>query len=76
MFPQIAKKKRKEFVVNDLMIKEWEEISKDLDTRAKLTLKKIPNALLHDFSKVCRIKSIPEFYANYFIYCIHKVAEP
>lgn len=32
-----------------------------------MSLKHIPNHILHDFSKVCRIKAIPEFYANYFI---------
>lgn len=67
MFPQIAKRKKKELLIADRLYKEWEETSKELDHRAKLALKKIPNALLHDFSKVCRIKSIPEFYANYFL---------
>lgn len=59
MFPQIAKKKKKDFVADDRMVQEWENVAKELDGRSKLALKKIPNAILHDFSKVCRIKSIP-----------------
>lgn len=75
MFPQIAKRKKKELAVGDQAYREWEEVSKELDHRAKLVLKKIPNSILHDFSKVCRIKSIPEFYANYFIVCSYKHGE-
>jgi hypothetical protein len=72
MFPQIAKRKKKELVVGSRVYKEWEEVSREIDQRAKLALKKIPNSMLHDFSKVCRIKSIPEFYANYFIVYSHR----
>lgn len=74
MFPQIAKRKKKEIQISDRVYKEWEEVSRELDHKAKLALKKIPNPILHDFSKVCRIKSIPEFYANYFI--VHSYRNP
>lgn len=75
MFPQIAKKKKKEVEASDFAYKEWEELNKELDHRARLAIKKIPNALLHDFSKICRIKSIPDFYANYFLLYSHKSPE-
>ena len=75
MFPQIAKRKKKELVVADRFYREWEELSKELDHRVKLVLKKIPNSILHDFSKVCRIKSIPEFYANFFILNCYRHSE-
>lgn len=42
-------------------------MSRELDNRCRLVVKKMPNGLLSDFGKVCRIKSIPEFYANYFL---------
>ena len=72
MFPQLTKRKKKELVISDRFYKEWDEVSKEVEHRAKLALKKIPNAILHDFSKVCRIKSIPDFYANYFIAYSHR----
>jgi len=75
MFPQIAKRKKKEVIIADRFYKEWEEVSKEVEQRAKLALKKIPNAILHDYSKVCRIKSIPDFYANYFIAFSHRNQE-
>lgn len=75
MFPQIAKRKKKEFVIADRLCKDWEEVNKEVELRSKLALKKIPNAILHDFSKVCRIKSIPDFYANYFIAFSHRNSE-
>ena len=59
MFPQIAKKKKRDLAVEELVYKEWEEVCRELDNRCKLIVKKLPNGLLHDFSKVCRIKSIP-----------------
>jgi hypothetical protein len=43
MFPQITKKKKKDYVINDNILKEWEQISHELDGRSKLALKKIPN---------------------------------
>lgn len=67
MFPQIAKKKKKDFIVEDTVTKQLEDALRDLEIRSKAALKRIPNNILHDFSKVCRVKSIPEFYANYFI---------
>ena len=75
MFPQISKRKKKEVIVADKIYKEWEDIQKELDHKTKLVIKKIPNTILHDFSKVCRIKSIPEFYAHYFILYSHKNTE-
>jgi len=67
MFPQIAKKKKKEFTVEETVTKQLEDALRDLEIRSKAALKRIPNHVLHDFGKVCRVKSIPEFYANYFI---------
>ncbi len=40
-----------------------------------MALKRIPNSILQDFGKVCRIKSIPEFYADYFICSTYKLDE-
>jgi enamine deaminase RidA (YjgF/YER057c/UK114 family) len=67
MFPQIAKRKRKEFVFEEGVTRQAEEALKDLDLRTKAALKRIPPHILQDFSKVCRVKSIPEFYVHYFI---------
>lgn len=67
MFPQIAKRKRKDFVFEEPITRQAEEALRDLDLRIKTALKRIPPQILQDFSKVCRIKSIPEFYAHYFI---------
>lgn len=41
--------------------------------RSKIALKRIPHAILQDYGKVCRIKSIPEFYANYFLVSTQKI---
>lgn len=30
MFPQIAKKKKKEFVIDEIIIKQWEDALKDI----------------------------------------------
>ena len=48
---------------------------KEVEQRGKVALKHVPNHILHDFSKVCRIKAIPEFYANYFICSLAKAQE-
>lgn len=67
MFPQIAKRKRKDFVLEEPVTRQAEEALKELDLRIKPALKRIPPQVLQDFSKVCRVKSIPEFYAHHFI---------